>query len=132
MKKLEVARFEDGNAAIVLAESGKGTIYYLTAPLKTEDYHTLLSPLAQKLRLKRPVKGIDQKGELVTGVEVRAIERKTDYLVYACNLTAETVEFDLKGPGNPGVIMDLRSLHEIPEGHVKLAPFQETIYSIEK
>jgi len=127
-----LARFEDGKEAIVLAENGNGAIYYLTAPLKTEDYHTLLSPLAQKLRLNRPVKGIDQKGELVTGIEVRAVERETDYLVYACNLTAEPVEFDLKGSGKPGVIMDLRSLLEIPEGHVRLGPFQETIYRVEK
>ena len=28
----------------------------------------------------------DQEGELVTGVEVRAVEREADYLVYACNL----------------------------------------------
>ena len=127
-----LARFNDGKAAIVLAESGKGAIYYLTAPLMTADYHTLLSPLAQKLGLKRPVKGIDQNGKLVTGVEVRAVEREADYLVYACNLTAEPVEFDLKVSGKPGVIIDMRSLHEIPEGHVSLGPFQETIYKVEK
>jgi hypothetical protein len=127
-----LARFDDGKTAILLAQSGKGAIYYLTAPLKTADYHTLFSPLAQKLGLNRPVRGIDKDGKLVTGVEVRAVEREADYLVYACNLTAEPVEFDLKGPGKPGVIMDLRSLHEIPEGHVSLGPFQETIYSVEK
>ncbi len=75
---------------------------------------------------------MDQAGNLVTGVEVRAVEREADYLVYASNLTSEPVEFDLKVSGEPGDIMDLRSLHEIPEGHVSLNPFQETIFKIEK
>ena len=127
-----LARFDDGNAAIVLAQTGNGSLYYLAAPLKTEDYHNLLSPLAQKLGLKRPVVAIDQKGNLVTGVEVRAVERETDYLVYASNLTPEPVEFDLKASGETGVIIDLRSLHEVPEGHVKLGPYQETIFTVER
>jgi hypothetical protein len=128
-----IARFEDGKEAIVFAESGKGGMYYLTAPLRTEDYHTLLSPLASRIGLNRPVRGIAQDGNLVTGVEVRAVEREADYLVYACNLTAERVEFDLEvSSGVPGVFMDLRSLHEIPDRHIRLDPFQETIYKIEK
>ncbi|MGP8323481.1 MAG: beta-galactosidase [Methanosarcinaceae archaeon] len=125
-----LARFDDGNAAIVLAQTGSGALYYLAAPLKTADYHKLLSPLARKLGLKRPVTGIDQNGKLVTGVEVRAVERETDYLVYASNLTPEPVEFDLKASGETGVIIDLRSLHEVPDGHVKLGPYQETIYKV--
>ena len=127
-----LASFDDGKAAIVLAQIGNGAFYYLAAPLKTEDYHTLLAPLAQKLGLKRPVTGIDQEGKLVTGVEVRAVEREADYLVYASNLTPEPVEFDLKGSGETGVITDLRSLHEVPDGHVKLGPFQETIFQVER
>ena len=127
-----LASFDNGKAAIVLAQIGNGAFYYLAAPLKTEDYHTLLAPLAQKLGLKRPVTGIDQEGKLVTGVEVRAVEREADYLVYASNLTPEPVEFDLKGSGKTGVITDLRSLHEVPDGHVKLGPFQETIFQVEK
>ncbi len=127
-----LARFDDAKPAIVLAKTGKGAIYYLTAPLMTEDYHKLFSPLAQKLGLNRPVKGIDKNGGLVTGVEVRAVEHEAYYLVYACNLTSKSVEFDLKRSGKPSVIMDLRSLHEVPEGHVMLEPFQETIYRIEK
>jgi len=127
-----LAKFEDGKAAIVLVETGNGAIYYLAAPLKTADYHKLLSPLGQKLALRRPVKGIDQNGQLVTGVEVRAVEREADYLVYASNLTPEPVEFDLKRSGDTGVIVDLRSLHEVKEGHVRLKPFQETIFRVEK
>jgi beta-galactosidase GanA len=127
-----LARFDDGHAAIVLAQSGEGAVYYLAAPLKTVDYHRLLDPLARKLGLRRPVLGMDQAGNLVTGVEVRAVEREADYLVYACNLTSEQVEFDLKSSGEAGEITELRSLREIPEGHVSLNPFQETIYKIEK
>ena len=127
-----LAMFDDGKAAIVLAQIGNGALYYLAAPLKTPDYHLLLSPLAQKLGLKRPVVGVDKSGKLVTGAEVRAVERETDYLVYASNLTPEPVEFDLKGAGEFGVITDLRSLQKVPEGHVKLEPYQETIFRVMK
>jgi len=127
-----LARFDDGNAAIVNDQIGKGTLYYLAAPLKTADYHLLLSPIAEKLRLKRPVVGIDKTGNLVTGVEVRAVERDADYLVYACNLTAETVEFSLKAEGKTGAIQNLRSLRKIPDGNIKLEPFKETLFRVEK
>ena len=70
--------------------------------------------------------------ELVTDVEVRAVEREEDYLVYASNLTSKPVEFELEGPEKTGVIIDLRSLHEVPGGHVRFGPYQETIFKIEK
>ena len=64
--------------------------------------------------------------------EVRAIERERDYLVYACNLSPETVEFTLEGSGGLGAIQDLRSLHRLESAQVKLMPYQETIFKIEK
>ena len=70
-----LAKFDDGKPAIANLKSGKGSLYYLAAPLKSGDYHLLLSALAQKLRLKRPVVGIDKTGNLITGAEVRAVER---------------------------------------------------------
>jgi hypothetical protein len=127
-----LARFDDGKPAMVLADMGKGSLYYLAAPLNTGDYHLLLSPLAEKLKLTRPVTGVDIHGKLVTGVEVRAVERESDFLVYASNGTADPVEFDLKGPGKTGEITDLRSLHKLPEGHVRLGPYQETLFKVEK
>jgi hypothetical protein len=127
-----LAKFDDGKAAIVNSKSGKGSLYYLAAPLKSGDYHLLLSALAQKLGLKRPVVGIDQKGKLITGVEVRAVERAEDYLVYACNLQPDPVEFDLRGEGKLGTIQDIRSLVKLPGEHIKLEPYQETIFRVEK
>ncbi|MEA1996861.1 MAG: beta-galactosidase, partial [Gemmatimonadota bacterium] len=93
-----LARFEDSGPALVLVKKGRGSIYYLAAPLATEDYHKLLAPLAEKLEINRPVVGVDNEGALVTGAEVRSVERKYDYLVYASNLGGEPVEFRLKGP----------------------------------
>ena len=127
-----LAKFDDGKAAIVHSKSGKGSLYYLAAPLRPGDYHLLFSALVQKLRLKRPVVGIDQKGKLVTGVEVRAVERAEDYLVYTCNLQPEPMEFDLQGEGISGTIQDLRSLVKVPGVHIKLGPYQETIFRVEK
>ena len=127
-----LAKFNDGKAAIVLAHLGKGSLYYLAAPLKSADYHLLLSPLAQKLNIKRPVTGVNPNGKLVTGAEIRALERETDYLVYASNLTAEPVELDLKAASKITALLDLRSLKEIAGCHIKLGPWQETIYRVEK
>jgi len=52
--------------------------------------------------------------------------------VYACNLTAETVEFSLKAEGKTGAIQNLRSLRKIPDGNIKLEPFKETLFRVEK
>lgn len=69
-------------------------MHYLASPLKPEDYHRLLSPLVQKLKLKRPLLAYDQNGgDGITGVEVRAVEREYDYLVYASNLKSVPVTF---------------------------------------
>ncbi|HUU26934.1 MAG TPA: beta-galactosidase [archaeon] len=127
-----LARFEDGGAAVVLVRKGPGRIYYLAAPLAAEDYHGLLEPLAEDLGLNRPVLGMDNGGRLVSGAEVRSVERERDYLVYASNLGPEPVEFDLKGQGPLGAVEDLRGFRTVTGRHVKLAPYQETILRVEK
>jgi hypothetical protein len=127
-----LAHFDDGKAAIVHIVKGKGSLYYLASPLKTADYHLLLTPLAKRAGLKRPVTGTDKTGNLVTGAEVRSADYGKDFLVYASNLGSEPVEFDLKGTVKLGNVLDLRSLKEIKGGHVALGPFQETIFRVEK
>jgi hypothetical protein len=84
---ITVARFDDGKPAIVQVLRGKGSLYYLAAPLKTADYHLLLSPLATHCGIHRPALGIGRDGKPVTGAEVRSVDRGKDILVYACNLT---------------------------------------------
>jgi hypothetical protein len=76
--------------------------------------------------------GIGKDGLLITGAEVRAVERENDCLVYASNLTSEPVEFDLVGTGNMLSVLDLRSLTELGNAHIKLNPYQETIFKVEK
>ncbi len=127
-----LATFDDGKPAIIHAKIGNGDLYYLAAPLKSYDYHLLLSPLAEKVGLKRPIVGVIKNGLLVTGAEVRAVERKMDYLVYASNLTKEAVEFDLKGERALGEITDLRNLRVMADKRIKLEPFQEKIFMIVK
>ena len=127
-----IARFEDGKPAIILSEIGKGDLYYLASPLKSEDYHWLLAPLVQKLKLNRPLLAIDKNDNLITGVEVRTVERSNDYLVYASNLKSEPVSFRLKGKEKIGPILDLRSLQEVSCNNLSLKPFQETIFRVKK
>jgi hypothetical protein len=127
-----LARFDDGKPAIVYVKRGKGSLYYLAAPLKTTDYHLLLSPLAKLTGLNRPVVGIGRDGRLVTGAEVRSVEQGNTCLVYASNLTSEPVEFDLKGKNELGTVLDLRSLKELTGGHVSLGPYHETIFRVGK
>lgn len=127
-----LAKFDDGKNAIVKTEIGKGSVYYLATPLETEDYHQLLSPLAQKLNIKRPILAVDNNGHLITRAEVRSVERETDYIVYASNLTSATVSFNLKGEKEINSVRDLRTLEEIAGNKITLQPFQETIFRIKK
>ncbi len=127
-----LGKFEDGKNAIVKSKLGKGSIYYLAAPLKAEDYHLLLSPIVQKLNVSRPVLALDEDGNLITGVEVRSVEREDDYLVYASNLTSAIISFKLKGEKEVTSVQDLRTLDEITGSHITLRPFQETVYRIKK
>lgn len=127
-----IGRFEDGKPAIIVSKIGKGSLYYLASPLKTEDYHLFLAPLAEKLKLRRPLLAVDENGDLIIGVEVRAVERNNDYLIYASNLKAEPVSFRLKGKEKTGSILDLRSLEKISGDSLSLKPFQETIFRVEK
>ncbi|MHC4394149.1 MAG: beta-galactosidase [Planctomycetota bacterium] len=127
-----LARFDDGQAAVVLVKRGKGRIYYLASPLTATSYHELMSALAEQTGLKRPVVGVDSRGKLVTSAEVRSVERKSDYLVYASNLGAGPVEFVLKGKSEIGAVEDLRRLRVVPGGRVKLGPWEETIFRVEK
>lgn len=127
-----LGKFEDGKAAIVNIENGKGSLYYLAAPLKSGDYHLLLSPIVEKLKVRRPVLALDQDGNLITGIELRSAEREDDYLVYASNLTSANVSFSLKGEKEITSLQDLRTLGEIAGNHITLLPFQETIYRIKK
>jgi hypothetical protein len=60
------------------------------------------------------------------------VERDDDWPVCASNLSGEPVQFDLRIDGESGAIQDLRSLVKVPGGHVKLRPYQETIFRIEK
>jgi hypothetical protein len=127
-----LGRFDDGKPAIVLVNMGKGSLYYLAAPLKSEDYHLLLSPVTKKAGVKRPVVAVGSEGNFITGAEVRSVERESDYLIYASNLTSGPVEFDLKGTKTLGSVVDLRNLNRLIGYHMKLEPFQETIYKIDK
>jgi len=132
LKNKALASFSDGSPAIVLVEKGRGAVYYLAAPLGATDYHQIFAPLAEKLDLQRPLVGVDAQGNLVTGAEVRAVERRNDYLIYASNLGSSPVEFTIKGKGKIGAVEDLRKLRPVPGGQVRLGPWQETIFRIEK
>ena len=127
-----LATFDDGTPAIILIRQGKGMMYYLAAPLSDASYPLLMERLAAKAMLNRPVVGTDSDGHLITGAEVRSAEREKDYLVYASNLTADTINFDLKGGNNLGDLYDLRTMRRQASLHVILNPYQETIFKIEK
>jgi Beta-galactosidase/Beta-galactosidase trimerisation domain len=127
-----LASFENGRPALVLLTPGKGRIYYLASPPVAADYHELLCPLAEDLGLTRPVLAVDSEGKPVTGAEVRAVECDGHLLVYACNLSGRTLEFDLESARHLGEIKDLRSIKSISTRHVNLSPFEETIFRIEQ
>ncbi|MCE5271394.1 beta-galactosidase [bacterium] len=127
-----LAQLPDGSPGLVLERIGSGRLYYLASPLNPDGYHSLFEPLARLTGLNRPVTAVAADGSLLTGAEVRAVERGSDYLVYACNLGGKALEFDLKGASSLGAVTDLRSLEKLPGARVTLAPWQETIFRVEK
>lgn len=131
-KNQVLAEFDDGKPAIILVRNGKGSLYYLASPLRSDDYHLILAPMAEKARVTRPVTAVDTNGDLITGAEVRSVERKNDYLVYASNLTSRNIGLDFKGESSLGKVTDLRNPANPSGSHIVLFPFQETIYRIEK
>ena len=60
------------------------------------------------------------------------MERASDYLMYASNLGQKPVEFTIRGKGEIGAVQDLRKLRPVPGGKVRLGPWQESIFRIEK
>ena len=76
--------------------------------------------------------GVDAQGNLVTGAEVRAVERRSDYLMYASNLGSSPVEFTIKKKFEIGAVEDLRKLRPVPGGQVRLGPWQERLFRVEK
>ncbi len=127
-----LAQFDDGNPAIVKNEIGKGRLYYLATSLKASDLHHVFASILEKTDMKRPIVGVNENGDLITKVEVRTVERDLDYLVYASNLTEDHVEFELRSNLKWETITDLRKMVEIREKNIKLGPYQETIFRIEK
>ncbi|MCE5271393.1 beta-galactosidase [bacterium] len=127
-----LARLDDGAPGLVLVTRGKGRLYYLAAPLEPLAYHRVLEPLAASVGLARPVLGVGADNSLVTGAEVRGIEYDGGWLVYASNVGDSPVEFDLKGESPLGAITDLRRLQKLSGTHVKLGPWEETIFRVEK
>lgn len=127
-----LASLPDGNPGLVLSRLGTGRLYCLASPLTEESYYRLFEPLARQTGLVRPVTGVLADGSLVREAEVRSVERRDDYLVYASNLSGNIVEFELKSAAPLGAVTDLRGLKRLPGAHVTLAPHQETIYRIEK
>jgi beta-galactosidase GanA len=127
-----LALFDDGNPALIKNDIGKGKLYYLTTALKASDIHQIIAPLVGNMNLSRPVLAVNSQNNLVTQAEVRAVSRERDYLVYASNLTAEPVEFELKSNSTLGVITDLRKMTVVKGRKVILDPHQETIFRIEK
>ncbi len=127
-----LAEFADGRPAMLLSSVGRGNAYYLAAPLESKYYHRLLAPLTEKLELNRPVVAVDSEGNLVTGVEVRAVESENGLLVYASNLTGKAVELKLQAArGNLAAITDIRSGEPVKSPRITLAPWQETIWRVE-
>jgi hypothetical protein len=127
-----LAEFEDGQPAIVLIRIGTGSLFYLASPLKTDSYHQLFSLLTDRIGIRRAVKAEDSYGNLITGAEVRSVERESDFLVYASNLTSRSLEFDFKVEDEIESITDLRTLKQIEGRHILLKPYGETIFKVDK
>lgn len=90
------ARFaDDGSPAIVRILRGAGSIHYCAIPLRPQSYSRLLDGVMRAANVERLVRLRAPRGGPVWGVEARSCREGDDVLVYAINLLAEPVEFEL-------------------------------------
>ena len=102
-----IARFADGEPAIVSIPRGKGRLYYAAMQLKPHSYSTLLDAILDDLGVRRPVRLLDKRGQPLWGVEARACEYGGCTLVYAINLLAEPVSVRIAARKRTTAIHDL-------------------------
>ena len=102
-----IARFADGEPAIVSIPRGKGRVYYAAMQLKPQSYSTLLDAILDDLKVRRPVRLLDKRGHALWGVEARACDYKGGTLVYAINLLAEPVDVRVAADKRVTAVHDL-------------------------
>jgi len=93
-----LARFaDDRSPAIVRVERGQGHIDCCAIPLRPQSYAQLVEAVIREEGIERPVRlrASDGSAQPVWGVEARSCRDGDDLLVYAINLLAEPIAFDL-------------------------------------
>lgn len=81
-----LARFQEGQPAIVEIPAGKGAVYYLAIPLVHDSMVELMDRLVAKAGVPREVRFLSPEGKRVPGLEYRAIKTPGGWLAYVDNL----------------------------------------------
>ena len=81
-----LARFEEGQPAIVEIPAGKGAIYYLAIPLVHDSMVELVDRLLTNAGVAREVRFVSPDGKRAAGLEYRAIKTAGGWLAYVNNL----------------------------------------------
>jgi beta-galactosidase GanA len=87
-----LARFEEGQPAIVEVPAGKGAVYYLAIPLVHDSMVELMDRLVAKAGVAREVRFLSPDGKRAAGLEYRAIKTADGWLAYVNNLNRKEAQ----------------------------------------
>jgi beta-galactosidase GanA len=80
-----LARFSDGQPAMVRHMRGRGKVFCLAMPLEPSSYARLLDRLFEHAEVSRPVRFTDPAGQRIWLVEGRSVQRDGEWLLYMVN-----------------------------------------------
>jgi hypothetical protein len=127
-----LARFEEGQPAIVEIPAGQGAIYYLAIPLVRRSMVALMDRLLAKAGVQREVRFLSPEGKHVPGLEYRAIKAQSSWLAYVNNLDRRqarqvklTSEIKFRGIRNLTLERDLPLSFLVPAGETFILRLEE-------
>ena len=126
-----LGKFPDGRPAIVQRPQGKGNVYRLATSLPEDQYAEVLERVYEKARVHRPVRATSLSGHRVWGIEARSVQRGSDQLVYIVNHSGSQQSIQLRSPGAPKTVTELRSGRSVSLSSIEIPKFDAQILRLE-
>ena len=127
-----LARFADGDPAIVMHTRGRGKLYYLAIPLEPSSYARMLDGLFEHAAITRPVRFTDSAGRRIWQVEGRSLRQGRGWLVYLVNHGRQPKMVKLVLPEKAESLKDLRRDGELaPEELIALEPAETRLIRVD-
>lgn len=124
-----LARFSDGQPAMVKHTRGRGNVYCLAMPLEPSSYASVVDRLFEHAEISRPVRFMDPAGQRIWQVEGRSVQWDGGWLLYMVNHGPTMKMVKLALPVKTQSLTDLRRGGKVaPEDLVALEPGETRLF----